>query len=136
MKLILLELSFCTDRYSKQLNFLNHSTAIYVFFLTYPEENSDELSGERQRKRHKSDSISLSFDESLALCVIREICCERSSSSESTGTPSNPVMFSFLSKARLLLLNCSPGSPNKHTDRMYMCLTRLMQNTVLNFTLK
>ncbi|XP_017378427.1 E3 ubiquitin-protein ligase Mdm2 isoform X2 [Cebus imitator] len=54
------------------------------------EENSDELSGERQRKRHKSDSISLSFDESLALCVIREICCERSSSSESTGTPSNP----------------------------------------------
>ncbi|KAM9071780.1 E3 ubiquitin-protein ligase Mdm2 isoform 2-T5 [Megaptera novaeangliae] len=55
------------------------------------EENSDELPGERQRKRHKSDNISLSFDESLALCVIREICCERSSSSESTGTPSNPV---------------------------------------------
>ncbi|XP_065743331.1 E3 ubiquitin-protein ligase Mdm2 isoform X2 [Phocoena phocoena] len=54
------------------------------------EENSDELPGERQRKRHKSDNISLSFDESLALCVIREICCERSSSSESTGTPSNP----------------------------------------------
>ncbi|XP_057597052.1 E3 ubiquitin-protein ligase Mdm2 isoform X4 [Hippopotamus amphibius kiboko] len=55
------------------------------------EENSDELPGERQRKRHKSDNISLSFDESLALCVIREICCERSSSSESTGTPSNAV---------------------------------------------
>uniref|UniRef100_A0A2K5DCN4 E3 ubiquitin-protein ligase Mdm2 n=1 Tax=Aotus nancymaae TaxID=37293 RepID=A0A2K5DCN4_AOTNA len=58
--------------------------------ISETEENSDELSGERQRKRHKSDSISLSFDESLALCVIREICCERSSSSESTGTPSNP----------------------------------------------
>uniref|UniRef100_A0A8C8YSU3 E3 ubiquitin-protein ligase Mdm2 n=1 Tax=Prolemur simus TaxID=1328070 RepID=A0A8C8YSU3_PROSS len=58
--------------------------------ISETEENSDELSSERQRKRHKSDSISLSFDESLALCVIREICCERSSSSESTGTPSNP----------------------------------------------
>lgn len=63
-----------------------------LFFLIFPEENSDELSGERQRKRHKSDSISFSFDESLALCVIREIRCERSSSSESTGTPSNPVI--------------------------------------------
>ncbi|XP_008583990.1 PREDICTED: E3 ubiquitin-protein ligase Mdm2 isoform X4 [Galeopterus variegatus] len=58
--------------------------------ISETEENSDELSGEQQRKRHRSDSISLSFDESLALCVIREICCERSSSSESTGTPSNP----------------------------------------------
>ncbi|PNI30041.1 LOW QUALITY PROTEIN: MDM2 isoform 31, partial [Pan troglodytes] len=34
--------------------------------ISETEENSDELSGERQRKRHKSDSISLSFDESLA----------------------------------------------------------------------
>uniref|UniRef100_A0A2K5P800 E3 ubiquitin-protein ligase Mdm2 n=3 Tax=Cercopithecinae TaxID=9528 RepID=A0A2K5P800_CERAT len=75
-----------------------HSTAIYFFSLTYPEENSDELSGERQRKRHKSDSISLSFDESLALCVIREICCERSSSSESTGTPSNPDLDAGVSE--------------------------------------
>lgn len=58
------------------------------------EENSDELP-ECQRKRHKSDSISFSFDESLALCVIREVRCERSSSSESAGTPSNPVIFSF-----------------------------------------
>uniref|UniRef100_A0A8C9P7T6 E3 ubiquitin-protein ligase Mdm2 n=1 Tax=Spermophilus dauricus TaxID=99837 RepID=A0A8C9P7T6_SPEDA len=57
--------------------------------ISETEDNSDELSGER-RKRHKSDSISLSFDESLALCVIREICCERSSSSESIETPSNP----------------------------------------------
>ncbi|XP_008845193.1 E3 ubiquitin-protein ligase Mdm2 isoform X1 [Nannospalax galili] len=53
--------------------------------ISETEENSDELPGERQRKRHRS----LSFDESLALCVLREICCERSSSSESTETPSN-----------------------------------------------
>ncbi|XP_053440689.1 E3 ubiquitin-protein ligase Mdm2 isoform X3 [Nycticebus coucang] len=59
--------------------------------ISETEENSDELSGEGQRKRHRSDSISLSFDESLALCVIREICCERSSPSESPGTPSHPV---------------------------------------------
>uniref|UniRef100_A0A8D2D548 E3 ubiquitin-protein ligase Mdm2 n=1 Tax=Sciurus vulgaris TaxID=55149 RepID=A0A8D2D548_SCIVU len=67
-------------------------TMIYknLVVVNQQEENSDELSGERQRKRHKSDSISLSFDESLALCVIREICCERSSSSESIETPSNP----------------------------------------------
>uniref|UniRef100_A0A2K6RWK7 E3 ubiquitin-protein ligase Mdm2 n=1 Tax=Rhinopithecus roxellana TaxID=61622 RepID=A0A2K6RWK7_RHIRO len=71
---------------------------LFFFSLTYPEENSDELSGERQRKRHKSDSISLSFDESLALCVIREICCERSSSSESTGTPSNPDLDAGVSE--------------------------------------
>ncbi|XP_053440688.1 E3 ubiquitin-protein ligase Mdm2 isoform X2 [Nycticebus coucang] len=58
--------------------------------ISETEENSDELSGEGQRKRHRSDSISLSFDESLALCVIREICCERSSPSESPGTPSHP----------------------------------------------
>ncbi|XP_058529349.1 E3 ubiquitin-protein ligase Mdm2 isoform X7 [Ochotona princeps] len=57
--------------------------------ISETEENLDELPGERQRKRHKSDNISLSFDESLALCVIRELCCERSSSSESTETPSN-----------------------------------------------
>lgn len=75
--------------------FLNKlcSNLINLFFLTYPEENSDELSGERQRKRHRSDSISFSFDENLALCVIREIRCERSSSSESTGTSSDPVIF-------------------------------------------
>uniref|UniRef100_A0A8D2ILV5 E3 ubiquitin-protein ligase Mdm2 n=1 Tax=Urocitellus parryii TaxID=9999 RepID=A0A8D2ILV5_UROPR len=66
-------------------------TMIYknLVVVNQQEDNSDELSGER-RKRHKSDSISLSFDESLALCVIREICCERSSSSESIETPSNP----------------------------------------------
>nr|XP_045008998.1 E3 ubiquitin-protein ligase Mdm2 isoform X2 [Jaculus jaculus] len=53
--------------------------------ISETEENSDDLTGERQRKRHKS----LSFDESLALCVIRELCCERSSGSESTEAPSN-----------------------------------------------
>lgn len=57
--------------------------------ISETEENSDELPGERQRKRHRSDSISFSFDESVAVCVIREIRCERTSSSESTGTPSN-----------------------------------------------
>ncbi|XP_023596568.1 E3 ubiquitin-protein ligase Mdm2 isoform X3 [Trichechus manatus latirostris] len=59
--------------------------------ISETEENSDELASEGQRKRHRSDSVSLSFDESVALCVIREICCERSSSSDSTETPSNPV---------------------------------------------
>ncbi|XP_044533543.1 E3 ubiquitin-protein ligase Mdm2 isoform X2 [Gracilinanus agilis] len=54
------------------------------------EENLDELPGERHRKRHKSDSISLPFDESCALCVISEICCERSNSSDSTEIPSSP----------------------------------------------
>ncbi|XP_037005976.1 E3 ubiquitin-protein ligase Mdm2 isoform X1 [Artibeus jamaicensis] len=62
------------------------------------EENSDELPGECQRKRHKSDSISFSFDESLALCVIRELRCERSSSSESAGTPSNPDLDAGVSE--------------------------------------
>ncbi|XP_023617425.1 E3 ubiquitin-protein ligase Mdm2 isoform X2 [Myotis lucifugus] len=67
--------------------------------ISETEENSDELSGERQRKRHRSDSISFSFDESLALCVIREIRCERSSSSsESTGTSSNPDLDAGVSE--------------------------------------
>ncbi|XP_006147354.1 E3 ubiquitin-protein ligase Mdm2 isoform X1 [Tupaia chinensis] len=61
-------------------------------------ENSEESSGEQQRKRHRSDSISLSFDESLALCVVRELCCERSSSSESTGTPSEPDLEADVSE--------------------------------------
>lgn len=53
--------------------------------ISETEENTDELPGERQRKRHRA----LSFDESLGLCVLREICCERSSSSEATDTPSH-----------------------------------------------
>uniref|UniRef100_A0A5F8G205 E3 ubiquitin-protein ligase Mdm2 n=1 Tax=Monodelphis domestica TaxID=13616 RepID=A0A5F8G205_MONDO len=59
--------------------------------LSETEENLDELPGERHRKRHKSDSISLPFDESCALCVISEICCERSNSSDSTEIPSSPI---------------------------------------------
>ncbi|KAM5336207.1 E3 ubiquitin-protein ligase Mdm2 isoform 1-T4 [Glossophaga mutica] len=66
--------------------------------ISETEEKSDELPGECQRKRHKSDSISFSFDESLALCVIRELRCERSSSSESTGTPSNPDLDAGVSE--------------------------------------
>lgn len=66
--------------------------------ISETEENSDELPGERQRKRHKSDSISFSFDESVAVCVIREIRCERSSSSESTVTPSNPDLDAGVSE--------------------------------------
>ncbi|XP_029398354.1 E3 ubiquitin-protein ligase Mdm2 isoform X2 [Mus pahari] len=64
--------------------------------ISETEENTDELPGERQRKRHRS----LSFDESLGLCELRELCCEgsgssgssgggSSSSSESTETPSH-----------------------------------------------
>ncbi|KAL6043004.1 hypothetical protein STEG23_000733 [Scotinomys teguina] len=52
--------------------------------ISETEENADDLPTEQQRKHHRS----LSFDESLALCVLREICCE-GSSSESIGTPSN-----------------------------------------------
>ncbi|NP_001421608.1 E3 ubiquitin-protein ligase Mdm2 isoform X1 [Equus przewalskii] len=66
--------------------------------ISETEENSDELPGERQRKRHKSDSVSLSFDEGLALCVIREICCDGGSSSESAGTPSDPDLDAGVSE--------------------------------------
>ncbi|XP_012413845.1 E3 ubiquitin-protein ligase Mdm2 isoform X1 [Trichechus manatus latirostris] len=66
--------------------------------ISETEENSDELASEGQRKRHRSDSVSLSFDESVALCVIREICCERSSSSDSTETPSNPDLDAGVSE--------------------------------------
>ncbi|XP_036312538.1 E3 ubiquitin-protein ligase Mdm2 isoform X3 [Pipistrellus kuhlii] len=66
--------------------------------ISETEENSEELPGERQRKRHRSDSISFSFDESLALCMIREIRCERSNSSESTGTSSNPDLDAGVSE--------------------------------------
>ncbi|XP_074128181.1 E3 ubiquitin-protein ligase Mdm2-like isoform X2 [Sminthopsis crassicaudata] len=53
-------------------------------------ENSGDLSDERDRKRHKSDSMSLTFDESCALCVLREICCEPSISGDTTEIPSSP----------------------------------------------
>lgn len=56
-----------------------------------PEENaSDDLHSDR-RKRHKSDSISLTFDESLSWCVVSGLCRERSNSSDSTDSLSIPV---------------------------------------------
>lgn len=56
-----------------------------------PEENSsDDLHSDR-RKRHKSDSISLTFDESLSWCVVSGLCRDRSNSSDSTDSVSIPV---------------------------------------------
>uniref|UniRef100_A0A8B9FBA5 E3 ubiquitin-protein ligase Mdm2 n=1 Tax=Amazona collaria TaxID=241587 RepID=A0A8B9FBA5_9PSIT len=46
------------------------------------EDSSDDL--HNRRKRHKSDSISLTFDESLSWCVVSGLCRERSNSSNST----------------------------------------------------
>uniref|UniRef100_A0A8D0G1Q6 E3 ubiquitin-protein ligase Mdm2 n=1 Tax=Sphenodon punctatus TaxID=8508 RepID=A0A8D0G1Q6_SPHPU len=56
------------------------------------EENSSDgqQSDERQRKRHKSDSISFTFDESLSWCVVSGLHCERSNSNDSTDSPSTP----------------------------------------------
>ncbi|KAM4748864.1 E3 ubiquitin-protein ligase Mdm2 [Rhinophrynus dorsalis] len=53
------------------------------------ENSSNETSAEQQRKRHKSDSISLTFDESLSWWVISGLRCDRNSS-ESTDTSTNP----------------------------------------------
>ncbi|NXG53714.1 MDM2 ligase, partial [Psilopogon haemacephalus] len=54
------------------------------------EENpADDLHSDR-RKRHKSDSISLTFDESLSWCVVSGLCRERSNSSDSTDSLSIP----------------------------------------------
>ncbi|NP_034916.1 E3 ubiquitin-protein ligase Mdm2 isoform 1 [Mus musculus] len=58
--------------------------------ISETEENTDELPGERHRKRRRS----LSFDPSLGLCELREMCSggsssSSSSSSESTETPSH-----------------------------------------------
>ncbi|XP_075407426.1 E3 ubiquitin-protein ligase Mdm2 isoform X2 [Tenrec ecaudatus] len=58
--------------------------------ISETEDNSEDLAVEVQRKRHRSDNVSLSFNDGVALCVIRGICCERSSSSESVETPSIP----------------------------------------------
>ncbi|XP_007423461.1 E3 ubiquitin-protein ligase Mdm2 [Python bivittatus] len=48
---------------------------------------SEDMNYERQRKRHKSDSISLTFDESLKWCLVH---CERSNSSSSIDSPPSP----------------------------------------------
>ncbi|KAF4792377.1 E3 ubiquitin-protein ligase Mdm2 [Turdus rufiventris] len=53
------------------------------------ENSSDDLQSDR-RKRHKSDSISLTFDESLSWCVVSGLCRERSNSSDSTDSLSIP----------------------------------------------
>ncbi|NXD91802.1 MDM2 ligase, partial [Chaetorhynchus papuensis] len=53
------------------------------------ENSSDEVPSDR-RKRHKSDSISLTFDESLSWCVVSGLCRERSNSSDSTDSLSIP----------------------------------------------
>ncbi|XP_062469677.1 E3 ubiquitin-protein ligase Mdm2 isoform X2 [Pezoporus occidentalis] len=49
------------------------------------EDSSDDLHNNR-RKRRKSDSISLTFDESLSWCVVSGLCRERSNSSSSTDS--------------------------------------------------
>ncbi|CAH6778648.1 E3 ubiquitin-protein ligase Mdm2 [Phodopus roborovskii] len=70
----------CSDSVSRP------STSSRRRTISETEENTDELPGDRQRKRHRS----LSFDESLALCVLREICCERGGGGgEPTETPSD-----------------------------------------------
>ncbi|KAJ7413305.1 hypothetical protein WISP_92225 [Willisornis vidua] len=53
------------------------------------ENSSDNLHSDR-RKRHKSDSILLTFDESLSWCVVSGLCRERSNSSDSTDPLSIP----------------------------------------------
>nr|XP_033807539.1 E3 ubiquitin-protein ligase Mdm2 isoform X1 [Geotrypetes seraphini] len=58
---------------------------------THSETEENPLSdspGDKQRKRHKSDSISLTFDESLSWCVISGLRRDRNSS-ESTDSCSN-----------------------------------------------
>ncbi|XP_013907924.1 PREDICTED: E3 ubiquitin-protein ligase Mdm2 isoform X2 [Thamnophis sirtalis] len=52
------------------------------------ESASEDVNYERQRKRQKSDSISLTFDESLKWCVVH---CERSNSSSSINSSPSPV---------------------------------------------
>uniref|UniRef100_A0A8C5SVA7 E3 ubiquitin-protein ligase Mdm2 n=1 Tax=Laticauda laticaudata TaxID=8630 RepID=A0A8C5SVA7_LATLA len=51
------------------------------------ESASEDINYERQRKRQKSDSISLTFDESLKWCVVD---CERSNSSSSINSSTSP----------------------------------------------
>ncbi|XP_072002785.1 E3 ubiquitin-protein ligase Mdm2 isoform X3 [Engystomops pustulosus] len=52
------------------------------------ENSSNGQPSEQQRKRHKSDSISLTFDESLSWWVISGLRCDRNSS-DSTDASSN-----------------------------------------------
>uniref|UniRef100_A0A8C6VMU5 MDM2 proto-onco n=1 Tax=Naja naja TaxID=35670 RepID=A0A8C6VMU5_NAJNA len=57
------------------------------FFFPTEESASEDINYERQRKRQKSDSISLTFDESLKWCVVD---CERSNSSSSINSLPSP----------------------------------------------
>lgn len=66
------------------------------------EEKALDQSDERQRKRHKSDSISLTFDESLSWCVVSSLYSDRSNSSNSTGS-SSPVSKGGLYRERNFL---------------------------------
>ncbi|XP_060633466.2 E3 ubiquitin-protein ligase Mdm2 isoform X1 [Anolis sagrei] len=54
------------------------------------EHGSEDVNDERQSKRHKSDSISLTFDESLSWCVVSGLYCDQNNSSSSAGSPSSP----------------------------------------------
>nr|XP_048691810.1 E3 ubiquitin-protein ligase Mdm2 isoform X3 [Caretta caretta] len=56
--------------------------------LSESEENSSDEQPSERRKRHKSDSISLTFDESLSWCVVSGLCCEGSNSSDSIDSAS------------------------------------------------
>uniref|UniRef100_A0A8D0F1S5 E3 ubiquitin-protein ligase Mdm2 n=1 Tax=Strix occidentalis caurina TaxID=311401 RepID=A0A8D0F1S5_STROC len=58
--------------------------------INQQEENSSDDPHSDRRKRHKSDSISLTFDESLSWCVVSGLCRERSNSSDSTDSLSIP----------------------------------------------
>ncbi|XP_042323555.1 E3 ubiquitin-protein ligase Mdm2 isoform X2 [Sceloporus undulatus] len=61
------------------------------------EHGSEDINDERQRKRHKSDSISLSFDESLSWCVVSGLRGDQNNSSSSAGSPSSPDHSASLS---------------------------------------
>lgn len=52
------------------------------------EDASSDDQSPGHRKRHKSDSISVTFDESLSWCVISGLCCDRINS-DSTDTRSD-----------------------------------------------
>ncbi|CAJ0965855.1 unnamed protein product [Ranitomeya imitator] len=56
------------------------------------ENSSNGQPSEQQRKRHKSDSISLTFDESLSWWVISGLRCDRNSS-DSTDTSTNAYSY-------------------------------------------
>ncbi|XP_010157425.1 PREDICTED: E3 ubiquitin-protein ligase Mdm2 isoform X3 [Eurypyga helias] len=57
--------------------------------INQQEENSSDDAHSDRRKRHKSDSISLTFDESLSWCVVSGLCRDRSNS-DSTDSLSIP----------------------------------------------